>query len=54
MYKAGQLKLDELISATYALDDIGQGYIDLLEGRNMRGGISHPSSTSTNTAEDRS
>lgn len=41
MYRAGQLKLDELISATYSLDDIGQGYTDLLEGRNVRGGIAH-------------
>lgn len=41
MYQAGQLKLDELISATYPLDDIAQGYVDLLEGRNVRGGIAH-------------
>lgn len=54
MYKTGQLKLDELISATYALDDIEQGYIDLIEGRNMRGGIAHPASDSPRTAEDRS
>lgn len=42
MYRAGQLKLDELISGLYALDDIGQGYTDLLEGRNIRGGLVHP------------
>lgn len=41
MYRAGQLKLDELISATYDLDDLNQGYVDLLEGRNVRGGILH-------------
>ncbi|WP_448809235.1 NDMA-dependent alcohol dehydrogenase [Agromyces bauzanensis] len=41
MYKAGQLKLDELISATYDLDDLNQGYVDLLAGRNVRGGILH-------------
>ncbi|KAA9132238.1 NDMA-dependent alcohol dehydrogenase [Microbacterium caowuchunii] len=41
MYRAGQLKLDELISNTYALDDIEQGYTDLLEGRNIRGGLVH-------------
>ena len=46
MYQAGQLKLDELISATYALDDINQGYDDLLAGLNMRGGIAHPVSES--------
>lgn len=42
MYRAGQLKLDECISGTYALDDIGQGYVDMLEGRSVRGGILHP------------
>jgi len=42
MYRAGQLKLDELISATYPLDDIAQGYDDLLDGKNIRGGIHHP------------
>lgn len=42
MYRTGQLKLDELISGLYALDDIEQGYLDLLEGRNIRGGITHP------------
>jgi S-(hydroxymethyl)glutathione dehydrogenase/alcohol dehydrogenase len=41
MYRAGQLKLDELISNTYALDDIEQGYTDLIEGRNIRGGLVH-------------
>jgi len=41
MYRAGQLKLDELISGYYSLDDISQGYRDLLEGRNIRGGIKH-------------
>lgn len=39
MYEAGQLKLDELITRTYTLDEIGQGYRDLDEGKNIRGGI---------------
>jgi NDMA-dependent alcohol dehydrogenase len=39
MYEAGQLKLDELITATYTLDDINQGYQDLLDGKNIRGRI---------------
>lgn len=39
MYRAGQLKLDELISRTYTLDDINDGYDDLLEGLNIRGGV---------------
>lgn len=42
MYQTGQLKLDELISAVYPLDDIAQGYDDLLAGKNVRGGIRHP------------
>ncbi|MEA2671532.1 MAG: hypothetical protein QOG45_1752, partial [Chloroflexota bacterium] len=38
-YRAGQVKLDELCSATYSLDDINQGYQDLRDGRNIRGVI---------------
>jgi len=37
MYRSGQLKLDELISQTYTLDEINQGYDDLIEGKNIRG-----------------
>lgn len=37
MYNLGQLKLDELVTMEYALEDINQGYADLLEGRNLRG-----------------
>jgi NDMA-dependent alcohol dehydrogenase len=39
LYKSGQLKLDELITRTYALDQINQGYQDMLEGVNIRGVI---------------
>ena len=39
MYQAGQLKLDELITNTYSLDDINQGFDDMREGRNLRGVI---------------
>lgn len=41
MYRAGQLKLDEAISRMYALEDVSQGYADLLDGKNIRGGIRH-------------
>ena len=34
-------KLDELITATYTLDQINQGYQDLLDGKNIRGVILH-------------
>ncbi len=37
MYRHGQLKLDELVTRTYTLDEINQGYADLLAGRNIRG-----------------
>jgi NDMA-dependent alcohol dehydrogenase len=39
LYRLGQVKLDELCSATYSLDDINQGYQDLRDGRNIRGVI---------------
>ena len=37
MYQAGQLKLKELITQTYTLDQINDGYADLHAGRNIRG-----------------
>ncbi len=37
LYQSGDLKLDELITTTYTLDDINQGYQDLLDGKNIRG-----------------
>ena len=39
LYKAGQLKLDELVTRTYRLDQINQGYQDMLDGLNIRGVI---------------
>jgi Zn-dependent alcohol dehydrogenase len=40
MYRAGDLKLDELITRTYTLDEINQGYQDMRDGVNVRGVIS--------------
>jgi S-(hydroxymethyl)glutathione dehydrogenase/alcohol dehydrogenase len=40
MYRAGELKLDELITRTYRLDQINQGYQDMRDGVNVRGVIS--------------
>jgi S-(hydroxymethyl)glutathione dehydrogenase/alcohol dehydrogenase len=37
MYRAGQLKLDELVTRTYALDEINEGYQDMRDGKNIRG-----------------
>jgi alcohol dehydrogenase (nicotinoprotein) len=41
LYRSGRLKLDELITVRYRLEDIGQGYRDMQEGRNIRGIIVH-------------
>ncbi|WP_298209056.1 zinc-binding dehydrogenase, partial [Ferrimicrobium sp.] len=38
-YMDGRLKLDELITRTYVLDEINQGYQDMRDGRNIRGMI---------------
>ena len=37
MYNLGQLKLDELVTKEYSLEDINEGYEDMLAGRNIRG-----------------
>lgn len=41
MYKAGRLKLDELVTTTYRLEDVNQAYADMHAGRNVRGVILH-------------
>jgi NDMA-dependent alcohol dehydrogenase len=43
MYQAGTLKLDELITNTYSLDDINVGYQAMRDGENIRGVIVHGS-----------
>ena len=39
LYRSGQLKLDELVTRTYPLDEINQGYQDMRDGKNIRGVI---------------
>jgi S-(hydroxymethyl)glutathione dehydrogenase/alcohol dehydrogenase len=39
LYRQGQLKLDELITTRYTLDEINKGYQDMRDGRNIRGVI---------------
>jgi NDMA-dependent alcohol dehydrogenase len=39
MYRAGTLKLDELITHVYTLDQINEAYADMHAGRNIRGVI---------------
>lgn len=41
MYVDGKLKLDELITKQYSLDEVNEGYDDLLAGKNIRGVIKH-------------
>ena len=42
LYQAGVLKLDELVTRTYSLDEINEGYADMHAGRNIRGVIVFP------------
>ncbi|MGV0774465.1 NDMA-dependent alcohol dehydrogenase [Mycolicibacterium elephantis] len=42
MYEAGTLKLDELVTQKYQLDDINEAMRDLRAGKNIRGVISFP------------
>lgn len=37
MYNQGQIKLDELVTNTYTLDQINLGYADMVAGKNIRG-----------------
>jgi S-(hydroxymethyl)glutathione dehydrogenase/alcohol dehydrogenase len=41
LYRSGDLKLDELITSRYKLDEINEGYRDLLDGKNIRGVVIH-------------
>ena len=37
LYESGQLKLDELITREYTLEDVNQGYDDMLSGQTCAG-----------------
>jgi S-(hydroxymethyl)glutathione dehydrogenase/alcohol dehydrogenase len=37
LYKEGKLKLDELVTTEYKLEDVNQGYQDMRDGKNLRG-----------------
>jgi NDMA-dependent alcohol dehydrogenase len=39
MYRDGKIKLDELVTRTYTLDEVAQGYEDMHAGKNIRGVI---------------
>ena len=44
MYKLGKLNIDDMITQVYSLDDINQGYRDMLDGKNIRGVIRYTDS----------
>ena len=41
LYRAGDLKLDELITRRYTLDEVNQGYRGMLDGKTVRSVIIH-------------
>jgi S-(hydroxymethyl)glutathione dehydrogenase/alcohol dehydrogenase len=41
LYRSGDLKLDELVTRRYRLDEVNQGYQDMLDGKNIRGVVIH-------------
>ncbi|MGQ0840176.1 NDMA-dependent alcohol dehydrogenase [Actinokineospora sp.] len=41
LYDSGHLKLDELVTTQYTLDQVNEGYQDLRDGKNIRGVILH-------------
>jgi alcohol dehydrogenase (nicotinoprotein) len=41
LYRSGDLKLDELITRRYRLDEVNDAYRDLVDGKNIRGVIVH-------------
>lgn len=45
LYDAGKLKLDELVTKRYTMDQVNEGYADMLEGRIIRGLIIHDTSS---------
>jgi S-(hydroxymethyl)glutathione dehydrogenase / alcohol dehydrogenase len=39
LYKSGLLRIDEIVTNTYSLDETNEGYQDMLDGKNIRGVI---------------
>ena len=39
LYQAGKLNLDDMITRQYKLEQINDGYKDMLDGKNIRGVI---------------
>ncbi|HWM01792.1 MAG TPA: alcohol dehydrogenase, partial [Actinophytocola sp.] len=41
LWNAGKLKLDELVTKTYTLEQVNEGYQDLRDGKIIRGVLIH-------------
>lgn len=41
LYQAGAIKLDELVTRRYTLEEVNEGYQDLRDGKNIRGVVMH-------------
>ena len=41
LWRRGQLDLDGMVTRTYSLDELNQGYADMRDGKNIRGVIIH-------------
>jgi NDMA-dependent alcohol dehydrogenase len=41
LYRVGKVKVDELTTRTYTLDEVNQGFQDMIDGKNIRGVISY-------------
>jgi NDMA-dependent alcohol dehydrogenase len=42
LYRLGQLDLEGLVTKTYKLEDVNQGYLDMKAGKNIRGVLIYP------------
>jgi S-(hydroxymethyl)glutathione dehydrogenase/alcohol dehydrogenase len=51
LYRLGQLRLDELITRTYSLEEINEGYDDMKNGRIIRGVITRERSSKARAGE---
>jgi len=48
LYRVGKVKVDELTTRTYTLDEVNQGFQDMVDGKNIRGVISYGWATGHN------
>ena len=53
MYKVGKLNIADMITREYTLDQINEGYKDMLEGRNIRGVIRYTDADHPRPATER-